>query len=391
MKQFGIGLICLGILNISIAQQLDIEGDAKIRGRLDIHPLNESSSVIIGNLAAPAQPSNASFNSTVIGAEAGNRLFLGFDNLLIGNKAGSTLATGDRNSIIGTLAGSNVDSNATDNTLIGNSAGALIVGPENTIIGSFAGQFNTSATGQNCFFGNNSGRMGGNGHSNAFFGHNSGRINEGFQNCFYGFSSGISNTTGSRNIFIGSAAGANNTNGNLNCLIGHNNTGSTSGNQNTSIGAETVIDGIFTSNVTVIGYGASSNVDNTVRIGNDKIVSIQGEVPFTSSSDIRKKENIYDVPLGINFINKLRPVMYNRKGQDQKAFEMGLIAQELQSTLDEFDLGSSGMLQLDADEYFMIRYNDLLAPMINAIQQLSIQNKILVEEVALLKEQAGLN
>ena len=62
---------------------------------------------------------------------------------------------------------------------------------------------------------------------------------------------------------------------------------------------------------------------------------------------------------------------------------MGLLAQEVEATLEKHGLGNSGMVhQPTEDSYMSLRYNDLLAPMIKAIQELDAQHK---QEVASFK------
>jgi len=65
--------------------------------------------------------------------------------------------------------------------------------------------------------------------------------------------------------------------------------------------------------------------------------------------------------------------------------ELGLLAQDVASTLERHGLADSGMvIQPDGKGYLYLRYNDLLAPMIKAIQELDAQHK---QEVASLQDQ----
>ena len=81
----------------------------------------------------------------------------------------------------------------------------------------------------------------------------------------------------------------------------------------------------------------------------------------------------------------LNPVSYHRINNPESDIEMGLLAQEVEATLARHGLGNSGMVhQPTEDAYMSIRYNDLLAPMIKAIQELDAQHK---QEVTSLQEQ----
>lgn len=125
------------------------------------------------------------------------------------------------------------------------------------------------------------------------------------------------------------------------------------------------------------------------------------------TSDKRLKDNIYDVSedLGLNFINALRPVSYKWKDKviEEKAVNTsmdnegnvteeevvlthnkrfgrthyGMIAQEVLDTINSFEMDSSdfaGLIHNPESDIYGLRYNEFIAPMIKAIQQLS--NKV---------------
>jgi hypothetical protein len=78
----------------------------------------------------------------------------------------------------------------------------------------------------------------------------------------------------------------------------------------------------------------------------------------------------------------LNPVFYTRKDveiNDGKTTiletttnpitEYGFIAQELESTLNKFDASNNGIISKDDDGMYGVRYNDLIAPLVKAIQE----------------------
>ncbi len=66
---------------------------------------------------------------------------------------------------------------------------------------------------------------------------------------------------------------------------------------------------------------------------------------------------------------------------------MGLLAQEVEATLRKHGLGNSGMVhQPTEDSYMSLRYNDLLAPMIKAIQELDDASEAKDEQIAALEQ-----
>ena len=149
------------------------------------------------------------------------------------------------------------------------------------------------------------------------------------------------------------------------------------------------------SNVTTggnnIGIGTGATVptaaaNNQIRMGNTNIGYAGIQVAWSVTSDSRWKNNIQKSDLGLRFINQLNPVSYVRKNDEFKKTEYGFIAQELEKTLSDFDATNNGIITKDDEGMLSVRYNDLLAPMVKAIQELTIQNENLkLENEALLK------
>ena len=100
---------------------------------------------------------------------------------------------------------------------------------------------------------------------------------------------------------------------------------------------------------------------------------------MTLTSDKRLKNHIADLPLGIDFINKLRPVEYIRNNNAEQTKEWGVVAQELHQTLSDIGYKDAGIVTIDPtpEKFMAVRYNDLIAPMIKAAQE---QNKTILEQ-----------
>jgi hypothetical protein len=108
---------------------------------------------------------------------------------------------------------------------------------------------------------------------------------------------------------------------------------------------------------------------------------------LVNSSDARLKEAVSSVGVGLGLINDLNPVRYHRINNPESDIEMGLMAQEVEATLAKHGLGNSGMVvQPDDKGYLYLRYNDLLAPMIKAIQELDDASEAKDEEIASLQQ-----
>ena len=117
-----------------------------------------------------------------------------------------------------------------------------------------------------------------------------------------------------------------------------------------------------------------------------------------STSDERSKKNIANIPLGLDFINDLRPVVYEwkkdnsniettlggRKKFNQKHY--GIIAQEVMEVLKNYgitsvnDFGGLHRAGTDDEDLYGARYTEFVAILIKAIQELSAKVKALEDE-----------
>jgi len=119
-------------------------------------------------------------------------------------------------------------------------------------------------------------------------------------------------------------------------------------------------------NATAIGYNATVNASNKVRIGNNAVTVIEGQVGWSFPSDLRIKKEIGDIDYGLEFVKQLRPVQYKLKeGNDRTDF--GFIAQDIEALLGT----GYNILNIGEDEErtLSLRYTDLIAPMVKAMQE----------------------
>ena len=119
--------------------------------------------------------------------------------------------------------------------------------------------------------------------------------------------------------------------------------------------------------------------------GEDLGTFYSGGVQVTS--DARLKEDITVVDVGLALVNDLNPVSYHRINSSSDDIEMGLLAQEVEEVLAAHGLSNSGMVhQASEDAYRSVRYNDLLAPMIRAIQELDDAAESKDQQIASLEQ-----
>ncbi|HEY3251118.1 MAG TPA: tail fiber domain-containing protein, partial [Ignavibacteria bacterium] len=228
------------------------------------------------------------------------------------------------------------------------------------------------------------------GYDNSAFGSNSLYNNTtGYYNTGFGSHSLYTNNTGYYNSAFGSRSLFYNT-GLSNSAFGNNALeNNTTGAQNSALGVYAGFQISTGSNNTAIGYNAqvpSGTASNQVRIGNTSITYAGIQVAWTVTSDLRLKSNVTNSNLGLDFISGLKPVSYTRINDDKQKTEYGFIAQEVEETLKQSGIENTGMISVDDEGIYSLRYNDLIAPMVKAIQELKEENQNLKNEIEELKK-----
>ena len=164
------------------------------------------------------------------------------------------------------------------------------------------------------------------------------------------------------------------------------------------------------SNQIVIGQGATGTGDNEIALGNTSITAIKCQVSsITAYSDKRIKRDIKENTLGLDFITRLNPVKYKkinpadypeeilenrfkkdepdeRPEDDENEYD-GLIAQEVEQTLNDIGKTWSGHSINESDGKQGVQYGALTVPLINAVKELSNENNELKEDITFLKSE----
>ena len=216
---------------------------------------------------------------------AGRNITTGNNNTVMGKDAGRSLTTGNQNTVIGQQAYD--DGTGTGNTVMG-----------------YQSAFNQTSGSNNVSLGYHTMYNSGAGHSNTCVGYSAGyHIGAGYRNVAIGYS--VSIPSGQNTRFA----------------IGYNNAG----------GSNTAYQSLSVHN------GGSAYVRLTV-----------GSTTVSASSDERIKKDIEDMPYGLSFIKRLRPVNYkfklnselpdewNTEGVEDydSGWQNGFIAQEVKAALD---------------------------------------------------------
>lgn len=126
----------------------------------------------------------------------------------------------------------------------------------------------------------------------------------------------------------------------------------------------------------------SPSTDGNLDLGTStrKFKDIYSTGSIIQTSDLRSKREIKDSELGLDVINKLRPVSYVLKDSVDQKRHYGLIAQEAKN-----HLPNSIVIYDQHSERYGIKYTELIAPLIKSVQTLSKENQKLKNENELLK------
>ncbi len=222
------------------------------------------------------------------------------------------------------------------------------------------------------------------------------------------------NANGTGNTATGSGALLNN-NANYNTAAGYqalyNNI---TGNNNTAIGTNALVSVKYGIGNIGIGFSADADTavkndigigtsiklkgDNTALIGNAATVALIGPL-YVTGSDGRFKKDIKENVPGLDFIKSLRPVTFRYKSFDLQKFllqndpkmlseinqsdyqeaesklHMGFIAQEVQQVVDSKNYGVNIVKKpVSASDNYGLAYSEFIAPLVKAVQELSVMN-----------------
>ena len=194
----------------------------------------------------------------------------------------------------------------------------------------------------------------------------------------------------------------------------------TGGHSNTAVGGAALVSNTVGSNNTAVGgvalaynedfdncggfgYDSQVTASNQIQLGNeDTNVYVYGTVQ--NRSDARDKAEVRDTVLGLDFINALRPVDYKLDMREDYRVELGenptkeqieanklaniqadgthtrnryhhgVIAQEVKTVIDTLGIDFGGFQDHSingGDDVMSIGYDEFIAPLIKAVQELS--------------------
>jgi hypothetical protein len=413
-----IGTYNIGIGNQALYSNITGTGNVAV-GVYSLSVNTVDNNTAVGSNSLQNNTTGAANVAVGAGALAANTV--GYQNVALGRSALSLTTTGTQNVAVGTAAlSANVGGQF--NTAVGDYSAAIATGMYNTAFGAGTLRFTTTgsqntAVGYNALFSNSTGQ-----YNVAVGGQALSSTTTGWLNTAVGDQTLVSNIVGSQNTALGQGAlnknlASNNTALGWNALINI-----TTGTNNTAVGYEagrvfqSTSDMIAAQNTTTLGYQARVSGDNQVQCGNSS-TAFYAYGAYNNRSDVRDKADVKDTSLGLEFIEKIRPVEFkwdyredyqerletinedgsitityiehDKDGSKKRSrYHQGVIAQEVKAVMDELDVDFAGYQDhkvAGGDDVLTIGYTEFIAPLIKAVQELSLGLDAANAEIAKLK------
>ena len=310
------------------------------------------------------------YNNIAIGAEA-LKLATGSNNIAIGSEVLYKLTTGSNNNFIGADTGK-----------------FLTTGSGNTAFGSNALQNNVTG-GNNVAIGLNALKQSTGGQNTAIGANALAAITSGENNVAVGFNALSKIITASNNIGIGYGATSNLTTGNSNVAIGIQSmdastiaaanvcVGQKAGFNITSGSGNVVVGSMNNANGYLPAYNITTE-NNYISMGSTAVTNAYIQVAWTVVSDERDKTDFDNVPHGLDFVSKLKPIKYKfRESRDSDVavgdVKYGFKAQDILA------LEGDDSVIVDNKDIDKLRYTEsnLIPILVKAIQELKYEIEIL--------------
>lgn len=132
---------------------------------------------------------------------------------------------------------------------------------------------------------------------------------------------------------------------------------------------------------------ATSDTSGALRvaggIGCSQDVFVDGDIygtTFTATSDIRKKHSIINLELGVDFIEKIKPVSFIFNDDEKEVRHVGFIAQQVKEVLDNISSNGQNIFRNNGictnynnGTLMGINYNAMIPPLYKAIQEINVR------------------
>ena len=350
---------------------------------------NNTTSTLTVNSINIGRGGNNIATNVFIGTAATGATVNSFKNVAVGVAALNGVTNGQLNVAVGWNALNGINT-GTSNVAIGNNAGALLTSASfNTAVGAFALD-NATGGSSNVALGYSALTADVTGSNNTSVGASSGQaLTSGYNNVFVGYLAGSAIDVGFSTVAVGSNALRSVVSSGYNVGVGEYAGRDTTGQQNTLIGYQAGYTLAAGDNNTIIGYNAvpsSTTASNEITLGNSSITTLRCQVTsITALSDARDKKDVQNIPLGVDFIQRLRPVSFvwnTRDGAKVNVPEFGFIAQELQSAQRDHGVTLPGLVHDINPDRLEAAPGTLIPVLVKAVQELQAQIDALKQQLA---------
>jgi hypothetical protein len=343
------------------------------------------------NLGKGALQSVVSPTDTVaVGIDLASTIPIADDSVLVGstqlNSAQSiqysvTLGSGVFQSItedvietvaIGYNVANNFDVTSVGNVLIGFSAARLAGGngqiiQNNVVIGYDAASNAGSAGGSELA-------------NNIFIGNSAGTNSSGQNNIGIGTNTSQAANLGFFNVALGANTLQNQVGGDFNVALGVDALQQLStGTTNTAVGKAAGSTVVGFTNTTNLGHNSQAQADNEVVLGDNNVTTLRCNTQVISAlSDLRDKNNIQELPIGLDFILGLDPVTWEwdrRDGSLEGKKDSGFVAQDIDETIEDFEAKEilPSLLNKNNPDAWEVGNAALIPVLVKAIQELKAE------------------
>lgn len=304
--------------------------------------------------------------NVAVGYNSQSHTVKGSENTSMGNRALRDNLLGVRNTAIGSYAAVN-NISGVDNVALGaNNLQQTLHASNNTALGYGSMHFfkddknkNTNDTYihgyRNTAVGTQTMQDGKNASYSTFVGSYAGRYVEGNYNVGIGASAFYNLVQGEQNVALGGNTGREIVEGSNNVAIGYTSGPNADYSDTVSLGAN-----------------SHANGDNQVQLGSaDATVYAHKEIQ--QRSDRRDKNSIRETELGLDFIQKLKPVDYKYNNSNSERFHHGFIAQDLENLKDDgYHFGGvDNPKYKGGEDVYSVGYTEIIAPLVKSVQELS--------------------
>lgn len=119
----------------------------------------------------------------------------------------------------------------------------------------------------------------------------------------------------------------------------------------------------------------------------EKTLDVNGTVRSQAritNSDMRLKTDIEDEPLGIHFVNKLKPKVFDYINNPDIGSVHGFVAQDIAAISEDEKIQC--LLDVDEEGYYSVDFNSFISPMIKSIKDLNEQQSNILSRINIINK-----